>query len=128
MADEEEGIGMNIPNLPDNLIAKYHRRLTREDMQKYQEFGELMNQVDPDLPEEERSKLVRQLTNKITGAMEVLQRMVFRVVKDQDAPDEIIIVLLEQLTQLATARGGAVFADFSIVSEMEEMMNESDDK
>lgn len=128
MADEEEGFGMNIPNLPDSLIAKYHRRLTRDDLQKYQEFGELMNQVDASLPDEEKSKLVRQLTNKISGAMEVLQRMVFRVVKDQDAPDEIVIVLLEQLTQLATARGGAAFADFSILADMEEMMNESDDK
>ena len=68
MADEEEGFGMNIPDLPDSLIAKYHRRLTRDDLQKYQEFGELMNQVDASLPDEEKSKLVRQLTNKISGA------------------------------------------------------------
>jgi hypothetical protein len=80
------------------------------------------------LSDDEKIRLGQAAINKISSVVNVMQRILFKASRDKDAPDEIIIVMIEQLTTLAFAQGGADFVDYSTVSEMEDRMKEGDNE
>lgn len=117
---------MELPDLPQELLEKYRERLSFKDMATYEEFGELMTQTDEDLTDEEKSALATKIMNKIHPALRVLQRMAYKAFTDPDVPEEIVIVMIEQLTKIAVAAGGTSFYDFAITDDMEEQMKGGD--
>jgi chemotaxis protein histidine kinase CheA len=123
MSDNDEG-------LPSKLYEKYRQPLTNKDMVRFYHYKELMDQMEElvDASDDEKMRLGQTLINKISGVVEVLQRMLFKASRDADAPEEVIMVMIEQLTRMAIAQGGADFVDFSTVNEMEDMMKEGDEK
>ena len=123
MAEDDEMI-------PKDLMEKYKKPLKSEDMVKFYQYKELLDQMEQlhDLSDDEKMRLGQAAINKISSVVNVMQRILFKASRDKDAPDEIIIVMIEQLTTLAFAQGGADFVDYSTVSEMEDRMKEGDNE
>jgi len=124
MAEDDEMI-------PKDLMEKYKKPLKSEDMVKFYQYKELLDQMEQlhdNASDEEKMRLGQSAINKISGVVSVMQRILFKASRDKDAPDEIIIVMIEQLTKLAFAQGGADFVDYSTVSEMEDRMKEGDNE
>jgi len=114
-----------------DLMEKYKKPLKSEDMVKFYQYKELLDQMEQlhdNASDEEKMRLGQSAINKISGVVSVMQRILFKASRDKDAPDEIIIVMIEQLTKLAFAQGGADFVDYSTVSEMEDRMKEGDNE
>ena len=113
-----------------DLMEKYKKPLKSEDMVKFYQYKELLDQMEQlhDLTDDEKMRLGQAAINKISSVVNVMQRILFKASRDKDAPDEIIIVMIEQLTKLAFAQGGADFVDYSTVSEMEDRMKEGDNE
>ena len=124
MAEDDEMI-------PKDLMEKYKKPLKSEDMVKFYQYKELLDQMEQlhdNASDEEKMRLGQSAINKISGVVSVMQRILFKASRDKDAPDEIIIVMIEQLTKLAFAQGGADFVDYSTLSEMEDRMKEGDNE
>ena len=123
MAEDNEMISKD-------LMEKYKKPLKSEDMVKFYQYKELLDQMEQlhDLSDDEKMRLGQAAINKISSVVNVMQRILFKASRDKDAPDEIIIVMIEQLTKLAFAQGGADFVDYSTVSEMEDLMKEGDNE
>ena len=123
MAEDDEMI-------PKDLMEKYKKPLKSEDMVKFYQYKELLDQMEQlhDLSDDEKMRLGQAAINKISSVVNVMQRILFKASRDKDAPDEIIIVMIEQLTKLAFAQGGADFVDYSTLSEMEDRMKEGDNE
>ena len=123
MAEDDEMISKD-------LMEKYKKPLKSEDMVKFYQYKELLDQMEQlhDLTDDEKMRLGQAAINKISSVVNVMQRILFKASRDKDAPDEIIIVMIEQLTKLAFAQGGADFVDYSTVSEMEDRMKEGDNE
>lgn len=113
-----------------DLMEKYKKPLKSEDMVKFYQYKELLDQMEQlhDLTDDEKMRLGQAAINKISSVVNVMQRILFKASRDKDAPDEIIIVMIEQLTKLAFAQGGADFVDYSTVNSMEELMKEGDNE
>ena len=113
-----------------DLMEKYKKPLKSEDMVKFYQYKELLDQMEQlhDLSDDEKMRLGQAAINKISSVVNVMQRILFKASRDKDAPDEIIIVMIEQLTKLAFAQGGADFVDYSTLSEMEDRMKEGDNE
>ena len=123
MAEDNEMISKD-------LMEKYKQPLKSEDMVKFYQYKELLDQMEQlhDLTDDEKMRLGQAAINKISSVVNVMQRILFKASRDKDAPDEIIIVMIEQLTKLAFAQGGADFVDYSTVNSMEELMKEGDNE
>ena len=124
MAEDDEMISKD-------LMEKYKKPLKSEDMVKFYQYKELLDQMEQlhdNASDEEKMRLGQSAINKISGVVSVMQRILFKASRDKDAPDEIIIVMIEQLTKLAFAQGGADFVDYSTLSEMEDRMKEGDNE
>ena len=124
MAEDDEMISKD-------LMEKYKKPLKSEDMVKFYQYKELLDQMEEmhdNASDEEKMRLGQAAINKISSVVNVMQRILFKASRDKDAPDEVIIVMIEQLTKLAFAQGGADFVDYSTVSEMEDRMKEGDNE
>ena len=124
MAEDNEMISKD-------LMEKYTKPLKSEDMVKFYQYKELLDQMEEmhdNASDEEKMRLGQAAINKISSVVNVMQRILFKASRDKDAPDEVIIVMIEQLTKLAFAQGGADFVDYSTVSEMEDRMKEGDNE
>ena len=116
----------------DDILKKYAEPIKPGDLSKYYEFKALIEEAEelskvenPDkATEDKKSKVASQMMTKVGSVVDVFKRLLFRASRDEDAPNEMIVMMIEELSMLAQAKGGASFADFEMAKLL---LEEGDD-